>query len=261
MASCKILILGGTADARHLASRLAAMPGLDVTMSLAGRTENPRTQPVATRVGGFGGAAGLAQYLVREKIDLLVDATHPFAARIGANAVAATAQTGIPLIALARPQWQRRPGDEWIEARDMSHAAALLPEEPATIFLAVGRQEVAPFVAHARHRYIVRSVDPVAPHDLPAGATVILARGPFAAADEERLFATQGVDIVVSKNSGGAATYGKIAAARALSLPVIMIARPVQPRPVHLAADPVYDVETAIARIRHFAALPAQRGE
>lgn len=261
MASCKILILGGTTEARQLATRLAAIPRLDVTMSLAGRTTKPWPQPVATRIGGFGGANGLAQYLEREEIDLLVDATHPFAAQIAANAVAAAAQTGTALIKLARPQWRREKDDQWVEARDIADAATLLPEAPATVFLAIGRQEVAPFATHSRHHYIVRSIDPVAPQDLPAGAKIILERGPFSAAGEKELFARHGVDIVVAKNSGAAATYGKIEAARALGLPVIMVVRPALSMP-----DPVYCVEKAVARIRHFAALdtepgPAERGE
>lgn len=256
MASCKILILGGTTDARRLAARLAVMPGLDVTISLAGRTNNPQVQPVATRIGGFGGAKGLAQYLGREKIGLLVDATHPFAAQIAVNAVAAAAQAGTALMKLTRPQWQREKGDQWIEARDIADAAALLPDAPATVFLAVGRQEVAPFVAYSRHHYIVRSIDPVAPQDLPAGAKIILERGPFSVAKEKELFAMHGVDIVVAKNSGGAATYGKIAAARALGLPVIMVARPVLS-----VADPYFCVDMAVERIRHFAGLVAERGE
>lgn len=256
MASCNILILGGTTDARHLASALAAMPGLDVTMSLAGRTTKPQAQPVATRIGGFGGADGLAQYLRDEKIDLLVDATHPFAARIAANAVAAAAQSGTALIKLTRPQWQREQGDQWIEARDIAEAVSLLPDAPTTVFLAIGRQEVAPFMRQPQHHYIVRSIDPVAVHDLPAGAKTILARGPFNAADEEQLFIRHSIDIVVAKNSGGAATYGKIAAAQKLRLPVIMVARPVISAP-----EPVFCVEKAVQQICHFAGLPAERGE
>jgi len=257
MVTCNILILGGTADARQLAEQLAGMPGLSATVSLAGRTVRPRQLPGRVRIGGFGGAEGLARYLVEHRIDILVDATHPFAARISTNAVAAAERAGVPLVTVARPQWERVAGDRWLDARDVAHAASLLGSEPATVFLAIGRQEVAPFTAYAQHRYIVRSVDPVPADELPSDATVILDRGPFDMDAEKRLFETHGVDVVVSKNSGGPATYGKIAAARALQLPVVMIARP----PHISLGEPAVDVEAAMLRIRHLAGLPIERGE
>lgn len=256
MTSCKILILGGTADARRLAEQLAGEPCLDVTLSLAGRTVRPRTQSGRMRVGGFGGKHGLEAYLREERIDIVVDATHPFAERISANALAAAQAAGVPLVVLERPAWQPEPGDQWIAAESAAHAASLLGEAPRTVFLSIGRQNVASFAAQARHRYIVRSVDPVAPADIPDGATVILARGPFDIADERQLLETHGVDVVVSKNSGGAATYAKIEAARALGLPVIMIERAPSG-----TADPAFDVETVLGRVCHLAGLAAKRGE
>lgn len=257
MVTCNILILGGTADARQLAEQLAGMPGLSTTVSLAGRTARPRQLPGQVRVGGFGGAEGLARYLIEHRIDILVDATHPFAARISTHAVAAAERSGVPLVTLARPQWERVAGDRWLDARDVAHAVSLLGCEPATVFLAIGRQEVAPFTAYAQHRYIVRSVDPVPADGLPSDATVILDRGPFDMEAEKHLFETHGVDIVVSKNSGGPATYGKIAAARTLQLPVVMIARP----PHISLGEPAVDVVAAMLRIRHLAGLPMERGE
>jgi precorrin-6A/cobalt-precorrin-6A reductase len=257
MVTCNMLILGGTADARQLAERLIDMPRVSVTLSLAGRTAQARSQPGTVRVGGFGGVDGLARYLTEHHIDVLVDATHPFAAQISANAVQAARKANVPLVALARAQWERQPGDQWIEASDVAHAASLLGSAGKTVFLAIGRQEVAPFVAHPQHRYIVRSIDPVAPQDLPDGATVILDRGPFDAKAEKRLFEAHGVEIVVAKNSGGSATYGKIAAARALDLPVVMVARPQRLAGV----DPVESIEMAVARIRHLAGFPMERGE
>ena len=256
MASCNILILGGTADARRLAEQLAGDPRIDATLSLAGRTAQPKAQPGRVRVGGFGGSEGLARYLRDERIDILVDATHPFAERISANALAAAQAEGVPLIALERPVWQAQPGDQWIAARDAFHAASLLGEAPVTVFLSIGRQNVAPFAAQAQHRYIVRSVDPVAAEELPSGASVILARGPFDIAAERQLLETHGVNIIVSKNSGGDATYAKIEAARALGLPVVMIERTPS-----ATADPAHDVETVLGRIRHLAGLAAKRGE
>jgi precorrin-6A/cobalt-precorrin-6A reductase len=222
----RLLILGGTTEARELGARLAARGGLDVTLSLAGRTEKPLRQPVPVRSGGFGGAEGLTTYLQENGIGLLVDATHPFAARISANAEAAAAQAGVPLIALRRPDWVRQEGDRWVEARTVAEAVAALGPPPRRIFAALGRQDLAPLETAPQHFWLVRSVDPVArPLALPR-VEYLLGRGPFAAPDEILLLQRFRIEAVLSKNSGGAASYGKIAAARALGLPVHMIARP-----------------------------------
>lgn len=218
------MILGGTGNARQLADRLSARTDLRITLSLAGRTKTPLPQAVATRVGGFGGADGLAEYIRAEQVNLLVDATHPFAARISANAFAATQVTKTPLVVLDRPAWTKTENDRWIEVDDVAAAAAVLGDEATTVFLTIGRQELAPFADHPQHRSIVRSVDP-ADVILP-NSTIILDRGPFDAAAEEALMRKHGVEVVVSKNSGGDATYGKIFAARRLGLPVIMVKRP-----------------------------------
>jgi precorrin-6A/cobalt-precorrin-6A reductase len=218
------LILGGTGDARQLAERLASRRDMRVTLSLAGRTKVPLMQAVSTRIGGFGGVDGLAAYLRAEQVALLIDATHPFAARISTNAFVAAQTTGTPLVQLERPAWAEAAGDRWIEVEDMTAAAAALDGEPRNVFLTIGRQELAPFAAQPQHRYIQRSVDP-ADIALP-NATVILDRGPFDADAEEALMRAHGVHVVVSKNSGGAATYGKIVAARRLGLGVIMVKRP-----------------------------------
>lgn len=251
-----VLILGGTGEARRLAEALAGESALGVTLSLAGRTAQPRAQAAKVRVGGFGGAEGLVRYIRDEDIDILVDATHPFATRISENAEHAAAQAAVPLVRLERRPWQAVEGDRWIEAADVTDAACLLGESPRTVFLAIGRQELAPFAALPRHRYIIRSVDPVDPAEAPTNARFILERGPFGEAAERALFAENGVEIVVAKNSGGDATYGKIAAARALGLPVIMVRRP---RPT--TRDGVATVEEAVERIRHLDGLPAERGE
>jgi precorrin-6A/cobalt-precorrin-6A reductase len=223
----RILVLGGTADARNLAGRLAA--NHDVTLSLAGRTENPVAQGVPVRIGGFGGADGLAAYLEGNRIDLLVDATHPYAARISTNAARAAELAGVPAIALRRPAWEQQPGDRWTHVDSTAQATSLLGETPRKVFLALGRQELLPFEAAPQHSYVVRSVDPVEPPlDLP-NAAYILARGPFSEADDRALLETHAVDAIVSKNSGGPATYGKIAAARALGIEVFLIRRPPLP--------------------------------
>ncbi len=256
MAIPHVLILGGTGEARALARRLAARGDVRVTLSLAGRTGNPLPQAGEVRVGGFGGAQGLADWLRAEHVDVLADATHPFAARISANAVDAAGAAGVPLVRLERPQWERHTGDRWVDARDMEHAVALLGDTPRTVFLAIGRQEVDCFAASPQHRYIVRSVEPVDAADRIAGAHYILDRGPFPEAAEHALLSAHGVEIVVAKNSGGDATYGKIAAARQLGLPVVMVARPKPP-----LAGAAASVDGALARILDHAGLPADRGE
>jgi len=249
MADLAVLILGGTAEARVLAERLAARPGVRVTLSLAGRTRDPAPAPCVLRVGGFGGADGLAAYLTAEAVDALVDATHPFARRISASAANAARAASVPLIVVARPAWEPVAGDRWTRVPDMPAAARAIGELPAArVLLAIGRQEVAAFRAAPQHRYLVRSVEPPDPADLPPGAGTLLARGPFAEAEERALLETRGIEVVVAKNSGGEATYGKIAAARALGLPVIIVDRP--------PAEGLTPEEA----LGHLAALAAARG-
>ncbi len=223
----KVLILGGTTEARQLAGKLAA--NFLVTLSLAGRTESPVAQGVPVRSGGFGGAEGLAAYLRETGTDLLIDATHPNAAQISANAAQAARLTGVPILALRRPGWEPVEGDRWTLVDTVGHAAQALGEAPRRAFLALGRQEVAAFEAAPQHHYLIRSVDPVEPKLAVPDATYLLARGPFREADERALLKEHRIDVVVSKNSGGEATYGKIAAARALGIEVVMVRRPVLP--------------------------------
>jgi precorrin-6A/cobalt-precorrin-6A reductase len=225
----RILILGGTTEARRLAERLAGRHDLAVTLSLAGRTANPVAQPVPVRIGGFGGADGLAAHLAAERIDALIDATHPYAAIISANAARAAAAAGVPLLALRRPAWVAVAGDRWIEVDDTNAAVQALGDVPRRVFLALGRNEVAAFVAAPQHFYLVRSVDPVEPPLRVPHARYVTGRGPFGQADDRALLVTHGIDMVVSKNSGGDATYGKVAAARALGVAVIMLRRPALP--------------------------------
>jgi len=251
----RILILGGTTEGRQLAGLLAVRADLAVTLSLAGRTADPIAQPVPVRIGGFGGVEGLAAHLREARIDLLVDATHPYAARISANAAQAAAQTGVPLLALRRPVWEPVAGDRWTLVDDTHAAVRSLGQSPRRIFLALGRQEVGPFEAAPQHAYVVRSVDPIEPPLGVPDATYILARGPFAQADERALLEKYRIDAIVAKNSGGAATYGKIAAARGLGIEVILIRRPVLPQVETVAAP-----KAAAAWIdRHFA-IRSERG-
>jgi precorrin-6A/cobalt-precorrin-6A reductase len=225
----KILILGGTTEARQLAGKLAQRTGVEVTLSLAGRTESPVAQGVPTRSGGFGGAEGLAAYLRREQINLLIDATHPYAANISRNAAEAAQAAGVPIFALRRPAWEPAAGDRWTLVADAPEAVKALGPEPRKVFLALGRQEIAEFAAAPQHSYVIRSVDPVEPPlDVP-DATYILARGPFAEADELELLKKHRIDAIVAKNSGGSATYSKIAAARKLGIEVVLFRRPALP--------------------------------
>jgi precorrin-6A/cobalt-precorrin-6A reductase len=251
----RILILGGTTEARQLAERLAPRADFAVTLSLAGRTAAPAPLPVPVRIGGFGGAAGLAAWLGAEAIDLLVDATHPYAARISVNAAAAANLAQVPLLALDRPAWVAVDGDRWTEVPDMPAAARALGTAPCRAFLALGRNELAPFTAAPQHFYLVRSVDPVEPPLAVPHAVYLTGRGPFDEAGERELLAHHRIDVIIAKNSGGAATYGKIAAARTLGLPVIVLARPARPQ-VPAAGS----VEEALARLDHALASEAARG-
>lgn len=209
-----------------MAARLAHLP---VILSLAGRTANPARQPVPVRTGGFGGADGLARYLKIEGISLLIDATHPYANQISGNAVIATQKTGVPLLSLHRPGWEKATGDHWVETADTAAAVRSLGHDPQTVFVALGRQEVGPLSLAPQHRYIVRSVDPIDPPlDLP-NVTYLLARGPFPEEEERALLEREAVTAILCKNSGGDATYGKILAARALKIPVHMVTRPHKP--------------------------------
>lgn len=248
----RILILGGTTEARQLAGRLATRAELETTLSLAGRTLAPVRQPVLVRTGGFGGAAGLAAHLTQAGIDLLVDATHPYAARMSANAAAAATAAGVPLLALRRPAWERQPGDRWTEVADVPAAIAALGTVPRRVFLALGRQEIRPFAAAPQHRYLVRSIEPIDPPLAVPRADYLLARGPFPEADEQALLAAHGIDAIVAKNSGGSATYGKIAAARARGIEVVILRRPALPD-ISLLPDisAVPDVMAALAWIDH----------
>ncbi|GAA4116265.1 cobalt-precorrin-6A reductase [Aminobacter aganoensis] len=251
----KILILGGTTEARLLAAKLAARGDLDITLSLAGRTENPVAQPVPVRTGGFGGATGLADWLTGHEIDLLIDATHPHAARISANAAEAARIAGVPILALRRPGWAPVAGDRWTLVDTAEEAVATLGEASRRVFLALGRQEVAAFETAPQHAYVIRSVDPIEPPLGVPDATYILARGPFAEADERTLLEAHRIDVIVAKNSGGQATYGKIAAARQLGIEVILFRRPQLP---DVPSAP--SVSAMAEMVDHFATPVEKRG-
>lgn len=224
----RLLILGGSGEASALAGLVAAR-GIEATLSYAGRVEAPRPQPVPVRSGGFGGAGGLAAWLREKGITHVVDATHPFAAQMSRNAIAACAEVGVPLVAVVRPQWQAGAGDRWTEVAGIPAAVVALAGPPRRVFLAVGRQSLAEFGGQPQHRYLLRLVDPPAgPLPFPRH-DVVLSRGPFSVEADAALMLEHGIEVVVSKNSGGVGARAKIDAARALGLPVLMIARPLIP--------------------------------
>lgn len=242
----RILILGGTAEARRLTEALAGRNDLAVTLSLAGRTAQPLPQAVPVRRGGFGGSDGLAAYLRDEGIEFLIDATHPYAATISANAARAATLARVPLLALRRPPWTKGAGDIWIEAASIEDAVQALGKAPRRVFLALGRKELAPFAAAPQHAYLVRSVDPVDPPLAVPHAIYLTARGPFTEKEDRALLERYAIETIVAKNSGGDATYGKIRAARALHLPVVMLKRPALPEVASVAT-----VEDVLAWLDH----------
>lgn len=220
-----VLILGGTREARDLAALLAGRPGLRVVSSLAGRVRDPALPAGEVRIGGFGGADGLASWLLGQQAAVVVDATHPFAATISVSAAAACAATGVPLLGLTREPWTAGPDDRWHEVDSLPDAAELLPALGRRIFLTTGRQGLDAFAAVDRAWFLIRCVDPPDGR-LPADAQVILARGPYDAAAELALMAEHRIEVLVTKNSGGPLTAGKLDAARELGLPVVMVRRP-----------------------------------
>jgi precorrin-6A/cobalt-precorrin-6A reductase len=238
----RALILGGTAEAVRLAEACAAAPELEIVTSLAGRTRTPNAPPGEIRIGGFGGADGLARYLQARAIDRLVDATHPFAVQIGRNAEQACRAAGVPRLRLLRPPWQRRQGDRWIEVDSLAEAARRLPQ-PGRVFLSVGRSDLRAFAGLAQW-FLVRTIEPA--ERCLANAHWLAERGPFRIEDELALLCAHAIDVVVTKASGGEATYAKLAAARQLGLPVIMVRRPPPP------AGPLVDsVAAALVWLRH----------
>ena len=247
----RALLLGGTGDANALAEALVRA-GIDAIYSYAGRTQIPLGHALPTRIGGFGGALGLADYIKQERVTHVIDATHPFAAEMSRHAVEACAATNTPLIALERAPWGRTSDDNWIEVADIDAAVAALPDAPTRVFLAIGRQHIAPFAAKPQHAYTLRFVD--APDGaLPLrNAEVIVSRGPFTLEGDRELMNSRGIDLLVARNSGGKGARAKIDAARELGIPVIMIARPALPERPRVGS-----VEEVMAWLGHDARLGA----
>ncbi|EFC84188.1 precorrin-6A/cobalt-precorrin-6A reductase [Parafrankia sp. EUN1f] len=296
----RVLILGGTREARDLAAALVAEPGVDVVTSLAGRVRDPALPAGETVIGGFGGVTGLRAFLRDRAVDAVVDATHPFAATMSAHAVAACAGpspapdeaggahsggahsggahsggahsggayaggagSAVPLLRLARPGWQARPGDDWHRVGDLAAAAdrtrELCPPGGA-VFVTTGRRQLAPFAADAERHYLIRAVDP--PTDtLPPRHTVLLDRGPYTVAGETRLLREHGIRVLVTKDSGGTLTVAKLDAARLLGVPVVMVDRPAGAGLVPPTWPDVAGILTALRALSagHTADVPASR--
>ncbi|MGX8909419.1 cobalt-precorrin-6A reductase [Streptomyces netropsis] len=232
-----VLILGGTTEARRLAAELADDPALRVTSSLAGRVAAPRLPAGQVRIGGFGGPEGLARWLREQQVDALIDATHPFAGTISCNAARAAADVHVPLLALRRPGWVAGPGDDWHPVGSLAEAADAIPALGQRAFLTTGRMGLAAFAHLEDMWFLVRSVDAPEP-PVPARMEVLLARGPFTVEGEAELLRRHGIDVLVTKDSGAAATAAKLVAARQAGIPVVIVRRPPAPAGVPVAADP-----------------------
>lgn len=246
----RLLILGGTTESRRLAEALSRQkPELEVILSLAGRTRYPSRPPCALRVGGFGGVTGLERYLEAEAITAVVDATHPFARRMKANAARAAVRSGCPVVHLIRPPWQQAPQDRWTCVESLAEAFAMVETlglAEARLFLAIGRQEAEEAVRWPCAHLVIRSIEPLKPKSPPPpGTTIRTVEGfPGSEEDEAAMFRRERIDALITKNSGGEAGYGKLLAARALGLPVLIIDRPPEP-----AGTIVRSVEDALTWI------------
>jgi len=241
----RILILGGTGDAAALATELARWPDVEVISSLAGRTQIPAIPDGTTRIGGFGGLAGLTAYLHQQQISHLIDATHPFAAQISWTAAEAAQAVGVARLMLVRPAWEKMPEDDWTEVESHAAAAAVLPGLADRVFLTIGRQELGAFAHLTQIWFLMRMIDPPLPDAARPPGQLLLERGPFRLPDELALLSQHQIAAIVSKNSGGAATYAKIQAARKLGLPVVMVQPPPMP-----AGDRVSEIADALAWIQ-----------
>ncbi|HEY9906220.1 MAG TPA: cobalt-precorrin-6A reductase [Thermosynechococcaceae cyanobacterium] len=240
----RVLLLGGTTEATELAAQATLLEDIEVISSLAGRTQHPTSLPGTVRVGGFGGEAGLADYLRAEAIDLLIDATHPFAAQISHHSAAAAARCQIPRLMITRPPWQPEAGDRWVEVVNNAAAAQVLPSIAKRVFLTIGRQDLATF-APLDLWFLMRMIDPPSVGTAIPNGLLLQARGPFEVAGEKQLLTDHAIEAIVSKNSGGEATYAKIIAAREIGVPVVMVQRSPLPPGAQVAT-----VAEAIAWLR-----------
>ncbi|MBD2597623.1 cobalt-precorrin-6A reductase [Nostoc spongiaeforme FACHB-130] len=238
----RVLILGGTTEAAELGVRVTTIDGIEAIASLAGRTREPSLPSGNVRIGGFGGVDGLVEYLHQMKVDVLIDATHPFANQISYNAAAAANEVGIPRLMLIRPAWEKTTGDRWIEVDSNAAAADILPNQAKRVFLTVGRQELSTFAHLQDIWFLMRMIDPPGKDALVPPGIILCDRGPFILENERKILVQHNIDTIVSKNSGGDATYAKIIAARELGIQVVMVKRPSVP-----VGEQVADVDGAVA--------------
>jgi precorrin-6A/cobalt-precorrin-6A reductase len=222
-----ILVLGGTGEARELANALDEA-GVPVVSSLAGRVSNPRLPRGEVRVGGFGGPAAFAGWLREHGVTAVLDATHPFAARISASAAQACPAARVPLLRLERPGWVQRPGDQWRRVPSLTRAAAAVAPLGRRVLLTTGRQGLSAFAGMTEAWFLVRCVEPPEP-PLPPAHELLLDRGPYTLAGELELIDRHAIDLIVTKDSGGRLTEAKLDAARQRRLPVIVVQRPARP--------------------------------
>ncbi|MEV4624776.1 cobalt-precorrin-6A reductase [Micromonospora sp. NPDC049523] len=253
VAELTVLLLGGTGEARRLAALLAReRPRWRVVTSLAGRVAEPALPEGEVRIGGFGGPAGLADWLRRERVDAVLDVTHPFAATMSASAVSACAEVGVPLLVVRRAGWTAQPGDAWRRVPTLQAAAATVAGLGERVFLTTGRQSLAAFAGLDRQWFLVRSVEHPEP-PLPRRLAVILDRGPFTVDGELALLRRYGIDVLVTKDSGGTMTAAKLHAARQLGIPVVMV-----DRPAALPSDQVTRIEDALPWLAAHSGSPGQ---
>lgn len=236
-----VLILGGTSEASKLACAVSER-GIPAIFSYAGRVKTPKAQPLPTRVGGFGGAEGLAAFITQQRITHIIDATHPFATQMSRNVLAASLQTSVPAIALTRPAWAPTTHDNWQHVASIDEAVSALECPAQRVLLAIGRMHLAAFAAQPQHYYVLRLVDqPTAPPPL-AHFTTTVDRGPFTLEGDLALLQNHRIERIVCKNAGGEGAVSKLDAARALGVPVIMIDRPAIP-----ARHEVHSVDQVLA--------------
>ncbi|MFN8636694.1 MAG: cobalt-precorrin-6A reductase [Chloroflexota bacterium] len=243
-----VLVLGGTTEARELAL-LLERAGIPCVSSLAGRLAQPRLPAGPVRIGGFGGADGLADWLSEQRVSAVIDATHPFAARISESALAACTRAGVPHLRLERSGWIERPGDRWLRVPDLSSAARLAPTIGQRILLTIGRQDVAVFASVDTAWFLIRCIE--APDERrPPHHELQLARGPFTFDGELALMRSWAIDVLVTRDSGGPATVPKLDAARMLEVPVVMVSRPPAGSTTHVTTvDEALDWLRSIATI------------
>jgi precorrin-6A/cobalt-precorrin-6A reductase len=246
-----ILVLGGTTEARNLATSLHRA-GLPVVSSLAGRVSRPHLPPGEVRIGGFGGADGLARWLREHNVSAVVDATHPFAEQITEAAIAACRETGVPLLRLDRPSWSEPPGAAWKWVDSLATAAEIVFWTAERIFLTIGRQGVSAFAEVDRSWFLIRSVEPPEP-PLPPRSMVVLDRGPFTLQGEMFLMRRYLIGLLMTRDSGGTMTEPKLEAARRLGIPVVVVRRPPHPN-----IETVHTVEVALAWVAALTGQPVQ---